>query len=37
MPKEKAEKYLVRVSMKADPFAIDDTYDSVILGKDLPQ
>jgi hypothetical protein len=37
VPKDKAEKYIVRVSLKADPFAIDESYESVILGKDLPQ
>jgi hypothetical protein len=37
VPKERAEKYLVRVSMKADPFTIDEKHESVILGKDLPQ
>jgi hypothetical protein len=37
VPTEKAEKYVVRVSMKADPFTIDESYESVILRKDLPK
>jgi hypothetical protein len=35
VPTEKAEKYTVRVSMKADPFTIDQDYESVILASDL--
>jgi len=35
VPEEKAEKYIVRVSMKADPFAIDEKNESVILASDL--
>jgi hypothetical protein len=35
VPTEKAEKYLVRVTMQADPFAIDPSQESVILGSVL--
>jgi hypothetical protein len=35
VPTEKAEKYIVRVTMKADPFAIDENYESVITSADL--
>jgi len=35
VPTEKAEKYVIRVSMKADPFAIDPKNESVILASDL--
>jgi hypothetical protein len=35
VPEDKAEKYVVRVSMKADPFAIDENNESVILASDL--
>jgi hypothetical protein len=35
VPEEKAEKYIVRVTLKADPFAIDENNESVILASDL--
>jgi hypothetical protein len=35
VPTEKAEKYIVRVTMKADPFAIDEKYESVITSANL--
>jgi hypothetical protein len=35
VPEDKAEKYVVRVSMKADPFAIDEKSESVILASEL--
>jgi hypothetical protein len=35
VPTEKAEKYIVRVSMKADPFAIDQEYESVLTASEL--
>jgi hypothetical protein len=35
VPTEKAEKYIVRVTMNADPFAIDKNYESVITAANL--
>jgi hypothetical protein len=35
VPTEKAEKYIVRVSMKAGPFAIEPNSESTILASDL--
>jgi len=37
VPTEKVEKYIVRVTMKADPFAIEQNYESVISASDLQQ
>jgi len=35
VPKDKAEKYIVRVTIKADPFTIDTKSESVISASDL--